>query len=243
MNLTRMLAAAVLVAGVAAAAGLWYVFFRPSGPAPVALSSASPSGGGAAIATLSPGGSGGPAGTLSGGIDGTWSIDPSQGSFVGYRVQEQLAGIGGNTAVGQTTGVTGSLAISGTKVTDVSIMADLAQLKSDDDRRDGQLRQRGLETDAFPMATFKLTQPIDLGSVPADGQTISVTATGQLTLHGVTKTVEIPLQARLNGTAIEVVGSLEITFADYSITPPTSFIALSVANHGTMELHLFFAKS
>jgi hypothetical protein len=222
MNLTRWLGVAVLVAGVGAAVGLWYLFFRPSGPAPVALSSESPASG--AVATLGPGTSAGPDGTLSGGIDGTWSIDASQGSFVGYRVQEPLA-------------------ISGTQVTDVSITADLTQLKSDDQRRDGQLQQRGLETDTFPTATFKLSQPIDLGSVPADGQTISVTATGELTLHGVTKTVDIPLQARLNGNTIEIVGSLAITFADYSITPPTSFIALSVADHGTMELHLFFTRA
>jgi hypothetical protein len=36
---------------------------------------------------------------------------------------------------------------------------------------------------------------------------------------------------------------MDIAFADYSTTPPTSFIALSVADHGTMELHLFFARA
>lgn len=244
MNRTRLLAVAVLAAGVAAVGGLWYVFLRPSGPAPVALSSASPgAGSGGSLATLAPAGSASPGGTLSGGIDGSWSVDTSQGSFVGYRVQEELAGIGGNTAVGQTTSVTGTLEISGTSVTDVEVTADLTALKSDDDRRDGQLRQRGLETDTFPTATFKLSQPIDLGSVPVDGQTITVAATGSLTLHGVTKTVQVPLQARLNFNTIEVVGSIDIVFADYSISPPTSFIALSVADHGTMELHLFFTKA
>jgi len=241
MNLTRWLAVAVLAAGVVAAGGLWYVFFRASGPPPVALSSAGASAG--SVATLAPVGSASPAGTLSGGLDGTWSVDTSRGSFVGYRVQEQLAGIGGNTAVGQTTAVTGSLTISGTSVTDVEVTADLTALKSDDERRDGQLQQRGLETDTFPTATFKLTQPIDLGSVPADGQTITATATGQLTLHGVTKTVQVPLQARLSGNTIEVVGSVDILFSDYSIIAPTSFIALSVADHGTMELHLFFTHA
>jgi hypothetical protein len=37
-----------------------------------------------------------------------------------------------------------------------------------------------------------------------------------------------------------VTGSLEINFADYNITPPTSFLVLSVADQGTMELQLFF---
>ena len=119
MNLTRWLAVALLVVGAVAAGGLWYVFFRSAGPAPVALSSADPSDSG--VATLAPIGSASPtsptaAGVLIGGIDGTWTIGANNGSFVGYRVQEELAGIGGNTAVGQTTGVTGNLSISGTTV-------------------------------------------------------------------------------------------------------------------------------
>jgi polyisoprenoid-binding protein YceI len=236
MTPTRWLAAGLMVLGAVAAGGLWYVFFRPAGPAPVALSSAAPS---ATIGPVSSAASGSPAA----GVDGTWSIDASAGSFVGYRVQETLAGIGGNIAVGRTTEVTGSLAISGTTVSSVEITAVLTGLTSDDDRRDGQLRQRGLETSQFPTATFKLTQPIDLGSIPAAGETIDVTATGELTLHGVTKTVELPLQARLTGGAIEVVGSIEIQFADYDIIAPTSFIALSVEDHGTMELDLTFTRS
>ena len=41
---------------------------------------------------------------------------------------------------------------------------------------------------------------------------------------------------------IEVAGSIEITFADYNITPPSSFAVLSIADHGTLELQLFFTK-
>jgi polyisoprenoid-binding protein YceI len=241
MTTTRWLALAVVIAGAAAVGGLWYVFFRPSGPPPAAL--ASPSGG--ATVSLAPIASSGasPDATLSGGIDGAWAVDATKGGYVGYRVQEELAGIGGNTAVGRTSAVTGTLTLAGTQLTAVDLTADLTGLTSDDQRRDGQLRQRGLETDTFPTATFKLTQPIDLGSVPTDGQTVTATTTGDLTLHGVTKSVQIPVQARLSASTIEVVGSIEIVFADYSITPPTSFIALSVADHGTMELDLFFTKA
>jgi polyisoprenoid-binding protein YceI len=241
-SLTRWLVVILLVLGAVAAAGLWYVFFRPAGAVPVALSSPSP-GSSVAVAgpTLGPGSS--KSGTPASGIEGTWAIQPSASSFVGYRVQETLAGIGGNTAVGRTSSVSGTLTISGTTVTKVDITADLATLRSDDDRRDGQLRQRGLETGRYPTATFSVSQPIELGSMPEDGQTIDVTATGELTLHGVTKSVQIPLQARLSGGIIEVAGSLALQFADYRITAPTSFIALSVQDHGTMELHLYFARS
>ena len=60
--------------------------------------------------------------------DGTWKVDTSIGSFadntssfVGYRVQEQLAGIGANKAVGRTPDVSGTLTLSGTTVTAVEV--------------------------------------------------------------------------------------------------------------------------
>lgn len=48
---------------------------------------------------------------------------------------------------------------------------------------------------------------------------------------------------RLSNGVIEVTGSLPIVFADYGIQKPTSFIVLSVADEGTMELQLFFTQS
>ena len=72
---------------------------------------------------------------------------------------------------------------------------------------------------------------------------MDVTAKGQLTLHGVTRDVSIPLKAQHSGAVIEIAGSLEINFSDYGITPPSSFAVLSVADTGTMELQLFFTRS
>jgi polyisoprenoid-binding protein YceI len=255
-NAMRIGIGAIILAIVAAGAfGLWYIFLRPSGPAAVGEASLvvpsrapATSSGGSSAATASSASSSSVA--LSGGIDGTWNIDTSIGSFsdfsdslVGYRVQEQLAGIGGNTAVGRTPAVSGSLTIAGTKVTAVTIEADLTGLKSDDNRRDGQLSHQGLETSTYPTATFSLTSPIDLGSVPADGTEISVTATGKLTLHGQTKDVQIPLKAKLSGSTIVVTGSLDIAFADYGMSKPNSFAVLSIADTGTLELQLFFTKA
>jgi hypothetical protein len=36
---------------------------------------------------------------------------------------------------------------------------------------------------------------------------------------------------------------LEITFADFGIAKPTSFLVLSVQDHGTLELQLFFTHA
>jgi polyisoprenoid-binding protein YceI len=253
MSRTRVLLAIVVLGAVAGAGGLWYLFFRSSGPPPVALATANPSAASTSTvdASSTPGttansGSSAP----STGIDGPWTVDTTSGSFSDYsdsflgdRVQEELASVGAQTAVGRTPNVSGTMTISGTSVTAVQIQADLTALKSDDDRRDGQLQRQALETSQFPTATFTLTEPIDLGDVPTDGQTVHVTATGQLTLHGQTRTVQIPLDARIDNGVISVTGSIEIQFADYGIAKPQSFLVLSVADHGTMELQLFFTRS
>jgi polyisoprenoid-binding protein YceI len=118
----------------------------------------------------------------------------------------------------------------------------MTTLQSDDDRRDGQLRRQSIETDQFPTSTFTLSSPIELGSVPADGSTISATATGELTLHGVTKTVDVPIQATLSGDVVTVIGQVEVLFADYDIDRPTSFLVLSIEDHGIMEFQLHFRK-
>jgi len=91
--------------------------------------------------------------------------------------------------------------------------------------------------------TFTLTQPIDVGQVPAEGKAIDATARGDLTLHGVTRHVDVPVQARWTGSRIEIAGSVDITLADYQIEKPVGFIVLSIGDTGTIEFHLLFEKS
>jgi len=236
----------VVAVAVAGAIGLGYVFFHPS-PAPVGQATTQPSA--SSGATGSPAASTDGSAAPVGGLAGTWKVDPSvgsfdyaandfSGSFVGYRIDEQLLNVGANTAVGRTPQVDGSLVLEGTSLTSVDITADLGTLQSDDSRRDGQVRRLSLGT-----ATFKLTSPVDLGTLPAEGATINATAAGDLTIHGVTKPVQIPVQATLSGGVVTVTGSVGIVFADYDVVAPTSPIALSVEDHGTIEFQLHFRRS
>jgi polyisoprenoid-binding protein YceI len=222
-----------IVAIAAGGYGLWFILIGPSSPASAAA--VFPTGAGVAAPAK---------------LDGTWtvnttlgSIDSGTSSFAGYRVQEQLVGVGGHTAVGRTPKVSGSMTLNGAVVSNVQITADLTALKSDQDNRDNQLKRQAIETDKYPTAIFKITQPIDLGTLPADGKTVSVNATGAFTLHGVTRTVTIALQAARQGGIIAVAGSLPIVFSDYSVQKPTSFSVLSIDDHGTMELHLLFTHA
>ena len=244
--LTMALLALGSVAVLLAAGGLAYLFLR--GPAPAPVGQASPGASNAATSAPLPSG----ATTTIGpeGLDGTWTIDATVGSFadfsssfVGYRVNETFTDQKANEAVGRTPNVSGILTLAGSTITAVEVTADMTTLESDDDRRDGQLRRQSIETERFPTSTFKLTSPIDLGSVPADGATISATATGELTLHGVTKTVEVPIRATLTGDVVTVTGQIEIRFDDYGIEQPTSFLVLSIEDHGIMEFQLHVRKS
>jgi len=168
--------------------------------------------------------------------DGTWNV--ASDSVVGYRVKETLAGLDTEGA-GRTSSITGTMTIAGTTVSAVDLTVDMATFKSDDTRRDGQFSGRIMEVSTFPTATFELTAPVDLGSIPADGSSVTVKATGDLTLHGVTKPVTFDLTAKETSGRIGVVGSTEITFADYSIANPSNGFA-ETGDTGTLELQLIF---
>jgi polyisoprenoid-binding protein YceI len=156
-------------------------------------------------------------------LDGTYRAASGDAqSFVGYRVQEELAAVGvESTATGRTSEVTGSFAIDGMTVKDVTVDANLLNLKSDRDMRDNRIKTLGLESEKFPQSKFVLSEPIDFKSVPKVGDTVRATAKGDFTLHGVTRPVSIPLEGRWDGRDIQVVGSLDVRFADYQIDPPT----------------------
>ena len=185
------------------------------------------------------------------GLDGTWTLDRSigtydyaandfSGSWAGYRVQEELAGIGGTVAVGRTPEITGAITLAGTQLTAADLSVDLTTLASDESMRDGQLGRQGIETDQFPTATFVLTEPIELGAIPAEGTPVNVTAVGDLTLHGVTRNVSIPLIAVQQGDIIGVKGSITFTWGDFGMTQPSSMKVVSLANDVTMEFQAFF---
>ncbi|MCY3920009.1 MAG: YceI family protein, partial [Chloroflexi bacterium] len=177
------------------------------------------------------------------GLVGSWQVVADGSSFAGYRVEEELARIGAVTAVGRSTVLSGSLVFDGAAITEVVIEVDLTALTSDDSRRDGALRRQALETNTYPTTTFTLTEPIPIDAVPAEGVALSVTATGDLTLHGVTREVQIPMEGQLVGDRVAVVGSLEIVFADYDMDTPSAFIVLAIDDHGIMEFQLVFERS
>ena len=233
-----------LVAIIALAVAGWY-FFLKSDPEPRAAIKETPLQ--TQAPTTSSGSSSGDAtssDSTSSTIDGTYTVKPGNAqNFVGYRVTEKLVvNVVETTATGRTDNVTGTFTVDGTTVKDVTVSADLRDLTSDSSFRDGRIHSSGLESDRFPTAKFVLTEPITLPKEPAAGETIEVNATGDFTLHGVTKHVTVPIQARWDGKDIQIVGHLPILFEDYNISAPTAPAVASVDDHAEMEFQLFFQK-
>jgi polyisoprenoid-binding protein YceI len=213
----------VLLAGLAF--GGWYLFLKSDPKPPAEITKTTTVGGGT--------------------LDGTYRVAAGDAqNFVGYRVQEQLAAVGvESTATGRTSEVTGSFMIDGMTVKDVTVDANLLNLTSDRDMRDNRIKTLGLESEKFPQSKFVLTEPISFQSVPKVGETVRATAKGDFTLHGLTRTVSIPLEGRWDGRDIQVVGSLDIRFADYQIEAPNIAGFVSVKDQGVMEFQIFFRKT
>ena len=258
----RLLVASLAAVVVLVGAGIWW-YLGDDPPAEVSLESAIASVDDAAAASTtdgsatdggSTGGSdGGPAEEASApasGVEGTWVVDAetggfddesATGTFVGFRITEELATIGATEAVGRTGDVTGSITIEGTTLTSATIEADVTTITTNESRRDDKV-QEALETDQYATATFVLTEPVDLGQGAADGAPVAVPATGELTVHGVTRSVQVPLDAQLVDGTVVVVGSLDIVFADHAVEVPTAPVVLSVEDHGTLELQVLLVR-
>jgi len=223
---------AVFALAVVGAGGAWYLL-RNDAPDAVSLESALQS-----IGASSNGASG-----RDEELVGAWNVVQGETSFVGYRVNETLGGVGATTAVGRTQSVQGSLHYDGDKVTKVEINADISTLQSDKSMRDNAIKTQALESNTYPTATFALASPIDIADVPGEGETVTKTVAGDLTLHGVTKKVQLDVQGVLQGGQVVLVGSADIKFADFGMAQPRAAAVLSVEDHGTMEFQLVFSKT
>jgi polyisoprenoid-binding protein YceI len=220
----------------------WWFLIRDDAPEEASIDDASQ--------TLDESGSGSSEGAS---LEGTWQVDDSIGSFdydaedfsgtwAGYRFDEELGGIGANTAVGRTPGVTGSMTVEGDEVTAAEVEVDMTTLQSDEDRRDNAITSRGLETDRFPTGTFRLTEPLALPDGVESGERVSTSATGELTLHGVTNPVTLEVEAELRGENAVIVGNAPVAMSDFDIDPPTNAFVLSVEDEGTFEFQVFFSR-
>ena len=233
----KLVVVGVLVLVVALGGGYLFFTSRTSGsPPPAALDPAPSTTTGQATGTTQADGAASP--------DGTWQVSDDGASFVGYRVREQLTFLSSpNEAVGRSTAVTGTMTVTGDTVEAARIEADLTRLTSDETRRDIAIRQRGLESERYPTATLELAEPIKLGSAPTQGETVRGTGRARLTVHGVTREVDLSMTGRWSGSTIQVVGQLPVKMSDYQIEAPRFGPVVSIEDSLAVDFNLVFERA
>jgi len=178
-------------------------------------------------------------------LTGEWKV--GSGSEAGYRVREQFINQPGPTeAVARTSKISGGLRVQASgstlQASGVHFTADLAALQSQDKYANYQVYQRDffirtiyLQTDQFPKADFTAS-PVSIPPGIESGP-VSITVSGRLTVHGVTKSVMTILQAQGTANGIEIAGSINTDMRDFGVDVPS--ISFTQAEPGVViEYHL-----
>jgi polyisoprenoid-binding protein YceI len=161
------------------------------------------------------------------------------GNEARYRVREQLLHHDmPNDAIGKTSAITGGITFAPDGSIDTAaskITIDVTSLKSDQERRDGYVQHRILETSQYPTVVFTPTsvQGVKL-PLPASGsQTFDLA--GMLTVHGTTRPTVWHVTAQRGDAGVTGTGTTEFSFEDASLAQPHVPILLSVADTIKLE--------
>jgi polyisoprenoid-binding protein YceI len=224
-GILAMIAATFAAVVVGGSAFIYFVIFPTSAPAPFRLLAARDPVAVSSAASLA----------------GTWKI--AAGSQAGYRVREKLATLPAESdAVGRTSQITGSATFAQSggalRVTAASFVTNVESLTSDSSMRDEHIRTIGIQSATYPTSTFKLTKPLTLPASALKGGVVHTTITGDVTMHGTTKLLTIPLELTLSSSKIRAVGSYTFPWGLFKMSPPDYAGFVTVASTATMEFDL-----
>jgi polyisoprenoid-binding protein YceI len=162
-----------------------------------------------------------------------------EGNEARYRVREQLAGVDfPNDAVGVTKAITGGIVLDaqGNVVPAESKFAvDITTLTSDKERRDRFIQRRTLQTDSFPTVVLV---PISVQGLPhplPSSGPLAFELTGDLTVHGVTRSTTWQVNAVAERGGFSGTASTTFGFSDFGMTKPRVAVVLTVADSIRLE--------
>ncbi|MGD9711409.1 MAG: YceI family protein [Thermomicrobiales bacterium] len=162
--------------------------------------------------------------------------EPSEARYV---VEEELAGIGANTAIGRTNAFIGQILLDDANmpVTCSRFDVDMRTLVSDESRRDNFLRGNTLQSDSYPVATFILRTVEGLdGGLSSEEQTF--TLIGDLVFRGQTQLVAWEATASLNGDNLSGSAFTSFLLEDYNIEKPIVGSVVSIADDLRLEVDI-----
>ena len=110
------------------------------------------------------------------------------------------------------------IAVLVTKTGDVAFQVPIKSFQFSRGLMQEHFNENYMESDKYPFAKFsgKLSQPIDLTK---DGE-YNVTATGSLSMHGVSKQRTIPGKLKVTNGNVQLLSSFNVACADHNIKIP-----------------------
>jgi polyisoprenoid-binding protein YceI len=101
------------------------------------------------------------------------------------------------------------------------IVVPAASMRTGNRLRDRTLREKVLETARYPEIVFELRQFTGDLSGFRPGQTFPVQVTGDLTVHGKTAKVQLPVDVSVFPTAVILTGSFPVHWKAYGLQDPS----------------------
>ena len=163
-----------------------------------------------------------------------FSIGNDGKSWVGFHLEDTIEDIDADTKKisGTIEGDPANLAAA-----TVTLTVDTASIDSGMKLRDDDMRETYLETKKYPTATFKSTGVTGAASI-APGQSADLKVAGDLTLHGVTHRIVVPVHLTLESPQrAHLTSKFTIRMTDYNVTVPQKLV-LSVANEVDVKFDL-----
>ena len=118
----------------------------------------------------------------------------------------------------------------------VTLEVDAATLVTGNRLRDRTMRNSHLETEQYPTIRFESTGAKTSAAPLKPGETRPVEVEGRLILHGVTRTVKIPVTLGYDGALLTADGNVAFTLSEFSIPIP-KFLWIVLDDKVTVNFH------
>lgn len=177
-------------------------------------------------------------------IDGEWSVTYGKApniSSAGFTFHEVLPGDKRITS-GSTRSVSGNVSVKNSHLTSGTVTIDMADIHTDNQKRDTNVRSKIFETAKYPEASYEISQEVDLSAVPSDGISIELKIPGKLTIHGVTRDVTPDFTIIRDGNTVKVSTTIPINRLDFNVHTP-EFVAAKIDENGEINVLLNLEKS
>jgi polyisoprenoid-binding protein YceI len=161
-------------------------------------------------------------------------------STASYVAMEELASVGANEVVGTTNAIIGSILFDedGNPLPCSNFAVDMRTLVTDENRRDNYLRENTLESDAYPFAIFIVSAVEGLDGPIADGDTVTATLVGDLTLHGVTQSASWDAEITRDGDTLTGTATHTFLIEDYDMEKPIVGPVVSIEDEVTLNIEV-----